>query len=143
MSGKNQSFRFLLLRLFLGYSALGWGICIAGIVVPAGTAFGMLSEISGVDMGQIKAEPMFDYWLRMAAGAFTLVGAGYSGLAIWPRRFHQILPFAGGFMIAEGLILAAHGMRLGLGPVPFYGDVGFCLAGGIGILCTMGSAKPR
>ena len=122
---------------------MGWGICLAGIVVPAGTAFGLLSDISGIDTGAMAAEPMFDYWLRMAAGAFALVGAGYLGLAIRPRRFHLVLPFAGGFMIAEGLVLATHGLRLGLGPAPFYGDVAFCLAGGIGILCTMGSAKPR
>lgn len=54
----------------------------------------------------------------------------------------KMLPFAGGFMVAEGLVLAAHGLRLGLGPYPLFGDVAFCLAGGIGIFCTMGSARP-
>ena len=141
MSVKGRSLRFLLLRLFLGYSALGWGICVAAIVVPAETAFALLTEISGVDTAAMAAEPMFDYWLRMAAGAFALVGAGYLGLAVWPRKFHQVLPFAGGFMVAEGLILAAHGLRLGLGPAPFYGDVAFCLAGGIGILMYDGQCE--
>jgi hypothetical protein len=143
MTVKRRSFRYFLLRLFLIYAALGWGVCLLGVLVPGGMAFDLLAQISGIDASPFKSDPLFDYWLRMAAGAFSMIGAGYLGLAIWPMRFYQVLPFAGGFMVAEGLILAVHGLRLGLGPYPFYGDVAFCLAGGIGILCTMRSAKPR
>lgn len=123
------------------YAALGWGICLVGVFVPAKVAFGMLEHLSAIEPELFASDPMIDYWLRMAAGAFSLVGAGYLVLAVRPRRFRQALPFAGAFMVLEGLVLAAHGLRLGLGPTPFFGDVAFCLAGGIGILCTMGSAK--
>jgi len=40
----------------------------------------------------------------------------------------------GALMLLEGVILLAHGLRLGLGPFPFYGDVSACLILGTGIL---------
>ncbi len=137
----NRPLRLLLLRLFLIYSGLGWAVCLAGVFVPAKTAFAMLEYLSGIDAALFASDPMIDYWLRMAAAAFSLVGAGFLILAVRPRQFRQVLPFAGAFMLIQGLVLAVHGLRLGLGPNPFFGDVAFCLAGGIGILCTMGSVK--
>lgn len=78
--------------------------------------------------------PMLDYWLRMAAGAFALVGTGYLLLAIFPRKYAVMLPWFGWIMILEGIILLVHGVRLGLGPFPFIGDVSASFAGGLGIL---------
>ena len=88
-------------------------------------------------------DPMYDYWLRMASSVFAFIGISYLFLAIWPKRFSAVLPFSGIFMLLEGIILLVHGLRLGLPPVPFWGDTAFCLVGGIGILLCMGSVKEQ
>lgn len=141
MPSNVQTIRFFALRIFLGLTALGWGICVAGVLVPSSMAFEFVGLIADVDTTPFESDPMFDYWLRMASSVFALVGLGYLGLAIWPTRFAIVLPFAGAFMILEGLVLLIHGLRLGLDPVPFLGDTTFCLAGGIGILGCMGSGR--
>ncbi len=74
-----------------------------------------------------------DYWLRMAAAAFTGIGLLFFALALNPRRFAVIIPWTGLFLMAEGLVLLAHGLRLSLEPLPFCVDVAFCLLTGIGI----------
>jgi len=89
----------------------------------------------------IAYDPMLDYWLRMAAGAFALVGSGYLLLAISPRKFAVMLPWFGWIMVAEGTVLLAHGLRLGLSPFPFVGDVSASFAGGLGILLLQKSAS--
>jgi hypothetical protein len=78
----------------------------------------------------------------MAAGAFTLVGCWYLVLMIWPKKFHAAIPWFGGLMLVEGLILFVHGLRLSLPPFPFYGDTAACFLGGGGILCLSRFAKP-
>ena len=79
---------------------------------------------------------MMDYWLRMASGAFGLIGGLYLLLALWPRRFRELIPWLGGFSLIEGIILAVHGVRLALPPWPFFGDVAACLTVGVGVLWT-------
>ncbi|MFC1452795.1 hypothetical protein ACFLSJ_05560 [Verrucomicrobiota bacterium] len=136
--------RRIMLHCFLGYTALGWIICLAGIFASAPVAFGLLVYVGGVDSTPLMADPMYDYWLRMASSVFAFIGIGYLFLAIWPKRFAAVLPFAGSFMLLEGIIPLAHGLRLDLKPVPFWGDTAFCFLGGIGILLCMGSVKePR
>lgn len=129
--------RRFLLRYFLGFSALGWGVCLAGVFTPAVTAFDLLAYVGGIDPAAVSADPMYDYWLRMAASVFAFVGAGYLGLAIWPEKYAVVLPFAGWFMVAEGIVLLAHGLRLGLPAYPLVGDTMFCFIGGVGILVCM------
>ena len=85
---------------------------------------------------------MLDYWLRMAAGVFALIGGWYLVLMLWPRKFHAAVPWFGALMLVEGVILLVHGLRLGLGPFPFFGDVSACFVGGAGILFFARSAKP-
>ena len=133
--------RHTALRFFLVFSALGWGVCIAGIFAPGNMVFDLLSYVGGIDPAPLQQDVMYDYWLRMASSVFTLIGMGYLILAIMPRRFAMILPFAGMFMLVEGVILLVHGIRLGLPLTPFSGDVAFCLIGGIGILACMGSVR--
>jgi len=92
------------------------------------------TALQGLGAQPIHYDPMLDYWLRMAAGAFALVGTGYAMLAIHPRKYAVMLPWFGWIMILEGLVLLAHGLRLGLSPFPLYGDVSASFAGGAGIL---------
>ena len=84
---------------------------------------------------------MLDYWLRMAAGAFALVGGWYLVLMLWPRKFHAAIPWLGALLLVEGFILLVHGLRLGLPPFPFCGDVSACFLGGAGILYFARAAK--
>jgi len=127
----NAALRFRLLRVALLFSALVWGVSAVGVFAKWETATGLLQ---GMGAKPIAYDPMLDYWLRMAAGAFALVGTGYLLLAIYPRKFAVILAWFGWIMVVEGLVLLVHGLRLGLSPFPFYGDVSASFAGGLGIL---------
>ncbi|MEI9866091.1 MAG: hypothetical protein WDN00_16365 [Limisphaerales bacterium] len=120
-----------LLRLFLGFAAFAWGISAMGV-------FASWSQINDIAQGMgakpIAYDPMLDYWLRMMAGAFALIGVWYLVLMLWPKKFHAAIPWFGALMLMEGVILLVHGLRLELGPFPFYGDVSACFIGGAGIL---------
>src|SRR5215469_4647177 len=128
-----------LLRIFLGTSAFAWGISIVGVFVTWSRAEDLLQ---GLGAKPIAYDPMLDYWLRMAAGAFALVGVWYLMLMLWPRKFHAAIPWFGWLMLAEGVILLVSGLHLGLGPFPFYGDTSACFACGTGIVCLARAAKP-
>lgn len=127
--------------MFLIYSAIGWGICIAGVFLPGRSAFEILGYIGGISPEPLNADPMYDYWLRMASSVFAFLGFLYLLPIFNPAKFAGLLPFLGWFMLIEGVILFAHGLRLGLVPTPWLGDVGFCFVGGIGILLTMGGTE--
>ena len=120
-----------LLKLFLGFSAFSWGVSAVGVFVSWSEAEKLLE---GLGAKPIAYDPMLDYWLRMAAGAFALVGLWYLFLMIWPQKFSAAIPWFGVLMLIEGLILLVHGLRLSLPPFPFYGDVSACFIAGGGIL---------
>lgn len=128
-----------LLRMLLGFSALAWGVSFYGVFASWG---GAEQALQGLGAKPIAYDPMLDYWLRMAAGAFGLVGIWYFILMLWPQKFYQAIPWFGALMIAEGFILLVHGLRLHLGPFPFYGDVAACFVGGGGIMLLAGAARP-
>jgi hypothetical protein len=119
-----------LLRLLLLASAFAWAVSVVAVILPWPMA---VTALRGLGAGDIPADPMLDYWLRMAAGAFTGVGIFFLALAIWPSRFANVIGMAGALMFAEGIVLLAHGLRLGLRPFPFYADTAFCLLVGAGI----------
>ena len=123
--------RLRLLRLFLAVSGFVWAVSIVGVFVPWSSAENMLL---GMGAQPIAYDPMLDYWLRMASGAFFLVGIVFLLLAAFPRRYVSMIPVFGWLMLAEGAILAFHGFRLGLRPFPFYGDISSCFVLGAGIL---------
>lgn len=127
-----------LLRLFLIFSAFGWGVCLVGV-------FASWPQVNAIAQGMgakpIAYDPMLDYWLRMVCGAFTLVGVWYLMLALWPRKFAVAIPWFGWLMVVEGVILLVSGLRLGLGPFPFYGDVALSLVCGGGIVAFASAAK--
>ena len=136
MSGSGQ---FRLLRGFLCFAALVWGVSVCGVFSTWDAA---ASALSGMGAQPISYDRMLDYWLRMVSGAFALIGLGYSLLAINPRKHAAILPWAGWLMIVEGAVLAFHGFRLNLPTFPFYGDIAACFIGGVGILASRKSAAP-
>ncbi len=128
-----------LLRLFLGFSAFAWGVSVAGVFA----SWPQVNDLAqGLGAQPIAYDPMVDYWLRMMAGAYALIGGWYLMLALWPQKFTVAIPWFGWLMIAEGVILLVHGLRLGLGPFPFCGDVSACLLGGSGIVFFAKAARP-
>lgn len=120
-----------LLKLCLGFSGCVWGVSVYGVFA---SWEGATEALRGLGAEQIYYDRMLDYWLRMAAGAFSLVGAWYFLLMARVNKFWPAIPWFGGLMLAEGLILAGHGLRLSLPPFPFYADVAACFLGGFGIL---------
>ena len=110
-----------------------------GVVLPWPVA---VEALQGLGTKGIPTDPMLDYWLRMASGAFALVGGLYLLLALQPVRYAVVIPWFGWLMLAEGVILLVHGVRLGLPPRPFYADTGACFFGGIGIVTFARVAQP-
>ncbi len=139
MTQSNQP-RLRLLRLILLFCGLTWGVSLFGVFASWSGAAGALEALGAKP---IAYDPMLDYWLRMAAGAFGFVGIGYLLLALNPRKHATILPWAGCLMVAEGAVLAWHGVRLGLPPFPFYADLLACLSGGGAILALRSAARPE
>lgn len=119
-----------ILRLLLGIAAFGWLISVLGVVLPWDWA---LVGLQGLGAPEIAHDPMLDYWMRMAAGAFTGIGIFFLLLALHPERYANLIRPAGMLMVAEGVVLLVHGLRLGLRPFPFVGDTSFCLLIGLGI----------
>jgi hypothetical protein len=128
-----------LLRLILGFAGFAWGVSVFGVFLSWSAA---VEALQGLGAQPIAYDRMLDYWLRMAAGAFTLIGGWYLVLMIWPQRFCAAIPWFGGLMVLEGLILLVHGLRLSLPPFPFYGDTAACLFGGGAILYLSPYARP-
>jgi len=120
-----------LLKFFLALGAITWIAAAPGIVLSWESS---LAAMQSLGAGELPHDRMLDYWLRMASGAFTLIGCIYLLLLLQPRRYRDFIPWMGGFSLIEGLLLLVHGLRLKLNPWPFYGDVAACLFAGIGIL---------
>ncbi|HSH93232.1 MAG TPA: hypothetical protein VK968_03735 [Roseimicrobium sp.] len=127
-----------LLRLVLGFAAVAWGVSVVGVFASWSDAMELLQ---GLGAKEVRHDPMLDYWLRMASGAFALIGCWYLILMIWPQKFAAAIPWFGGLMLVEGLILLVHGIRLNLPPFPFYCDTAACLLGGGAIVYLARSAR--
>ena len=119
------------LRVFLGFAAVAWGASVFGVFVSWSAASQLLQELGAQP---IAYDRMLDYWLRMAAGAFALIGCWYLILMIWPKKYFVAIPWSGAFMLVEGTILLVHGLRLSLPPLPFYADTAACFVSGSGIV---------
>ena len=105
--------RFRLLQLFLITAAFGWGISIFGVFLPWDSA---VTELKGLGLGDIPHDAMLDYWLRMTAGAFTSIGIFFLVVAIHPKRFANAVPLISTFLLLEGILLLAYGIKLKLEP---------------------------
>lgn len=117
--------RLSVLRVFLPFAAIAWVCVFLTWDVPS-------LALQGMGAKPVAYDPMLDYWLRLASGAFTLIGVGYLMLALNPRKYASALRASAWLMVLEGIILAAHGFRLGLPPFPFVGDIAACfICGGV------------
>ena len=134
----DEEMHLKLLRVFLGQAAITWGAAIPGVFLSWDAA---AAAMEGFGAGEVEHDKMLDYWLRMASAAFGLIGCLYLLPAIRPVKFREFIPWLGLLALAEGLVLTVHGIRLGLGPWPFYGDVAACLVSGVGILACWRLAR--
>jgi hypothetical protein len=119
------------LRIFFFGAAFGWGSPFLGVFIPWPWLSERLFRLGGA---AYPSHPMVDYWWRMACATYGFVGVFYFLLGLNPRRYRAIIPFSAWLMIGMGVLLLAHGFRLGLEPFPFLADVVFCLGIGTGIL---------
>lgn len=127
-----------LLRIFLGLAAITWGAAIPGVFLSWDSA---VSAMEGLGAQPLKYDPMLDYWLRMATGAFGVIACVYLLPMFKPHRYWHLIPWLGGLALGQGMILLFHGLRLGLRPWPFIGDVSACFLSGIGILFSWRSIR--
>ena len=120
----------LFLRLFLLSAAVAWGVSVAGLVLPWSV---VEKELIG-----IGAEPgidvMVQYWLKMAAAVYTLMGCFFVMVAIWPMKYRAVIGPTGMLHVILGTVFLINGSMLGIEAIPLYVDVGFCYCIGIGIV---------
>ena len=135
----NEPKRMVYLRFFLVFSGIAWAASLVGVVVSWKKALELLNGL-GLS-SELPHDPMLDYWLRMAAGAFGLVGLIFFVFAARPIKHKETIPLFGWLMIVEGIILLTHGIRLHLPPWPFYADTAACFVGGVGILGFQGKRE--
>ena len=125
-------------RIFLLAGAIGWGISILGVLLPWS-----VMDIVLQNMG--AASPITDmqvqYWFRMAAGAWTIIGFLYLMVLLTPQKYDNLIPLLGWGTLFEGIVLLIHGLYLNLPIFPFAGDVGFCLIVGGGLLLSNNAKK--
>jgi len=86
------------------------------------------------------ASPVTDvqvqYWFRMAAGAWSIIGFLYLIVLLKPQKYNNLITLLGWGTLFEGIVLLIHGLYLNLPLFPFAGDVGFCLIVGGGLLLS-------
>ena len=129
--------KLTILRLLLLAAGLGWGATVIGVFIPWEWATAHLETFGG--SGPIPDDNMLNYWMRMAAAAFGLIGVFFL-LAAWkPYHYKNIIPLLGYGSIVVGLVLIFYGLKFELPLFPFGVDVLIAMGPGIGIL-TLSSA---
>ncbi|MHC5138931.1 MAG: hypothetical protein ACYSOF_03430 [Planctomycetota bacterium] len=131
MDQNKKNLKILQLLLFCG--GFGFFISIFGVFMPWPA---VAEQLEGLGAKELPADPMLNYWLRMQAGANTLVGLFLFALALNPLKYKNVISFAWILLVGEGCILLVWGLLLRLSPLPFVVDSLFCLVIGIGILLS-------
>jgi hypothetical protein len=123
----------MLHRLFCCAAALGWSIASLGLFVDSATAFDWLGRLAGQP---IIPQPMLDYWLRMTAAAFTLIGFLFAWVAFDRVRMAPLAMVLALFQILCGGVLAWWAWSLGIPAARCAADILFCVVTGGGILAA-------
>jgi hypothetical protein len=138
VDNKETTKHILFLRIFLLAGVVGWGISLFGVFMPWAAVVGQLEGLGAQNIGN---DPMLNYWLRMTSAAFSFIGILFLLCAINPRKYAVLVPWLGGFMIIEGLVLLFYGLWLSLSLLPFVVDASFCLVIGAGIIAAQNKLK--
>jgi hypothetical protein len=120
-------------RIFLFAGAAGWGVSILGVLLPWRIMDAILVNMGAA--GPI-VDPQIQYWFRMAVGSWSIIGFLFLAAFLFPHKYRNLIPLLAVGTLVEGIFLLFHGMLLHVPNLPFYGDVGFCLIVGGGLLFT-------
>ena len=120
-----------LLRVILGLAAVVWGISLVAVLLPWPV---VKSGLVALGAQPIPDDPMLVYWMRMACGAFFMIGVLFGAVLFNFKKYEVLIPLLAYLSIAEGLLLLLSGLWLGLPPFPFLGDSLFGLGVGLGLL---------
>ncbi|MBR1965152.1 MAG: hypothetical protein IKA22_00915 [Lentisphaeria bacterium] len=125
-------------RIFLLAGAIGWGVSILGVLLPWS-----VMDIVLQNMGATApiTDVQVQYWFRMAAGAWSIIGFLYLMVLLKPQKYNNLIPLLAWGTVFEGIVLLIHGLYLNLPIFPFAGDVGFCLIVGGGLLLSNNAKK--
>jgi hypothetical protein len=135
-TGNPLTFRLLRLVLILG--AIGAGSPIVGVFLPWPVVADLLKQLGAQS---VPTEPMFQYWGRMVCGSSAFIGAIFLLAAVRPARYAALVPLLGVLTLGLGVVLLTYGLLLGLPCLPFYADVAFCFAVGLGLLVLRRAAS--
>ncbi len=120
------------LRLLVWAAVAGWGVSLLGVFLPWSW---MEVVLQNLGKGSTPVDdPMLRYWLRMATASWSMIGFLFLCCALRPKKYAALLPLLGCGCIFIGIVLLLNGLALSLPPLPFFGDVAFCLGIGGGIL---------
>ena len=84
---------------------------------------------------------MVQYWLKMAATVYTLMGCFFVMAAIRPIKYQSVIGPIGIFHMLLGVVLLINGLMVGIEAIPLYVDVGFCFCIGLGIVAANGKLR--
>ena len=122
----------LITALFVG--ACGWGISVIFLI---GSWDKCMEQFRWMGVEGLQHEPILEYWLRMAAAAFTWIGALFGAAAFRPAKFAAVIPWLGWFSLVVGLVLLWSGWSVGMTRAKypaFVPDIVFCLSVGAAIV---------
>ncbi|HRT51558.1 MAG TPA: hypothetical protein P5279_13780 [Anaerohalosphaeraceae bacterium] len=131
MNAENKRY-IILLRLLLISAGVAWGVSVAGLVFPWSTVDRQLQDLGARPID----DPMIQYWLKMAAAVYTLIGGFYLVVALRPAKYRAVIPLIGPLHLVLAAILLANGLTLRIDPIPLCVDVGFCLCVGAGLIAV-------
>lgn len=86
MNQKERQY-ILLLRVFLFSAALAWGVSVLGLILPWAI---VANELRGLGTKLNESDIMVQYWLKMAAVVYTLVGCFYVPVGIKPFAYRNV-----------------------------------------------------
>ena len=124
--------------MFLLLGALGWGASLVFVLLPQAMAFAIL-ESYGLVLA--SPDPLLVYWLRMAGGGFTMIGALFFVAFLRPQKYAALIPLLAYLSLFEALVLVLSALRLDLQLFPWIVDAAFSFIVGTGLFLTRHHAE--
>ena len=105
--------RKFVVRWILLFASIGWGISIWFALVPWDLAMAGLVEMGA---GKMSYDPFLNYWMRVIALIFSLIGAGCFWVALRLDRYVVLVPPLGWFHLMIGVGTGGIAFQLGMNP---------------------------